>query len=164
MRTIAWDVDDVLNDLMHLWFEQAWLPSHPDCLLKYEGIKENPPHQLLGISLEEYLHSLDAFRLSGAIGKMTPKPEVLSWFHNYGDQFRHIALTATPLRSAPISSAWVMHHFGCWVRSFNFIPSQRQDECIPSYDYSKDSFLRWWSKVDVLVDDNAVNIDAARAL
>lgn len=164
MRTIAWDVDDVLNDLMRLWFEQAWLPSRPGCLLQYEDIKENPPHHLLGISLEEYLQSLDAFRFSGAVGQMMPRPEVLNWFHNYGGQFRHIALTATPLRSAPISAAWVTHHFGCWVRSFNFIPSQRQDEYIPTYDYSKDSFLRWWSKVDVLVDDNAINVNAARAL
>ncbi len=29
MRTIAWDVDNVLNDLMGTWLSQAWLPAIP---------------------------------------------------------------------------------------------------------------------------------------
>ncbi len=164
MQTIAWDIDDVLNELMQSWLEQSWLPSYPECSLRYEDILENPPHQLLGVSLKQYLTSLDAFRLSGAVAKLPPVSEVLAWFHQYGKQFRHITLTAAPICAVPISAAWVMQHFGTWVRSFNFVPSKRQGEYIPVYDQSKDDFLRWWSKVDILVDDSPINVEAAKAL
>ena len=164
MRTIAWDVDDVLNDLMRSWLEQRWLPSHPNCSLRYEDIVENPPHRLFGVSLDEYLTSLDAFRLSGAAGRLPPVAAVLAWFHQYGEHFRHIALTATPLCSVPVSAGWVTRHFGPWIRSFNFVPSKREGECIPMYDRTKSDYLRWWGKVDILVDDSAVNVEAARAL
>ena len=29
MLTIAWDVDDVLNNLMEAWLEEAWKPTSP---------------------------------------------------------------------------------------------------------------------------------------
>ena len=164
MHTIAWDVDDVLNDLMRSWFEGSWLPSHPDCALRYEDISQNPPHQLLEVSLDEYLASLDDFRLSGAAERLHPVPEMMAWFCQYGEHFRHIVLTATPLRSAPVSAAWATRHFGRWIRSFNFVPSKREGERIPVYDQTKDDFLSWWGNVDILVDDSAVNVEAARAL
>ncbi|MBT4512989.1 MAG: hypothetical protein HOC20_12390 [Chloroflexi bacterium] len=164
MKTIAWDVDDVLNDLMRSWFDDSWRPSHLDCLLDYDGIVENPPHELLCVSMSEYLISLDSFRFSEAIRKMRPVPEVITWFHQHGERFRHIALTATPLRAAPLSSAWVMHHFGKWIRSFNVIPSKRQSEQIPIYDQSKEEFLRWFGRVDILVDDSPVNVAEAQTL
>ena len=31
MRTIVWDVDDVLNDLMYQWFSRGWQAGAPDC-------------------------------------------------------------------------------------------------------------------------------------
>lgn len=164
MQTIVWDVDDVLNDLMRSWFETFWLPSHPDCSSRYEDILENPPHRLLEVSLGEYLASLDAFRLSGAAEQLLPVPEVLAWFRQYGERFRHIALTATPLRTAPVSAVWVTHRFGRWIRSFNFVPSIREGECIPMYDKTKSDYLSWWGRADILVDDSAVNVDAARVL
>ncbi len=164
MQVIVWDIDDVLNDLMRSWFETFWLPSHPDCPFRYEGILENPPHRLLGASLDEYLTSLDAFRLSGVAEQLPPVPEALAWFRQYGDRFRHMALTAAPLRAAPISAAWVTNHFGRWVRSFHFVPSEREGECIPMYDKAKSDYLSWWGKADILVDDSAVNVDAARAI
>jgi len=164
MLTIVWDVDDVLNDLMKTWFERCWVPSHLDCPMSYNEMFENPPHGLLGVSKSEYLASLDEFRLSEIAREMMPVPEVLAWFHQYGDHFRHIALTTTPLRTAPVSAAWVMHHFGRWIRSFHLVPSPRQGEQIPVYDQSKEEFLRWWGKGDILVDDSPSNVALAQAL
>ena len=164
MKTIVWDVDDVLNDLMRIWFERWWVPSHLDCAIAYNQISENPPHELLGVSKSEYLASLDAFRLSQIAKEMTPIAEILVWFHKYGNGFRHIALTATPLRTAPASAAWVLHHFGLWIRSFHFVPSLREAEQIPVYDQSKEDFLRWWRKGDILVDDSSLNVGVAQAL
>ena len=164
MKTIVWDVDDVLNDLMQTWFERYWVPSHSDCAISYNEISENPPLGLLGITKSEYRASLDDFRLSEIARGMVPVPEVLAWFRQHGDRFRHMALSATPLRNAPASAAWVMRHFGRWIRSFHVVPSPRQGEQIPVYDQSKEDFLRWWGKGDILVDDSSVNVASAQAL
>jgi len=164
VKTIIWDVDDVLNDLMRTWFERWWIPSHLGCPITYDQISKNPPHELLGVSKSEYLASLDEFRLSELAREMMPLPEILAWFYQKGDHFRHIALTATSLRTAPVSAAWVMRHFGRWIRSFHLVPSMRQGEKIPVYDQSKEEFLRWWGKGDILVDDNPLNIDVAEVL
>ena len=164
MKTIAWDVDDVLNDLMRVWFEHCWMRMHPDCPLEYDRISDNPPDVLLGISRADYLASLDGFRLSENAGTILPVPEVLAWFREHGKSCRHLALTAVPLRAASVSAAWVMRHFGSWIRSFHLVPSPRQGERIPDYDQTKEDFLRWWGKVDILVDDNPVNVASARSL
>lgn len=164
MKTIVWDVDDVLNNLMQEWFEKWWLPSRKDCPIQYNQIKENPPCKLLGINNFEYLTSLDEFRLSDLGKNMAPIPEVLTWFHQHGECCRHIALTSTPLKTARISAAWVMRHFGFWIRSFNFVPSLRENDCFPVYDASKQEYLRWWGRADILVEDDSRNADAARTL
>ena len=158
MKIIVWDVDDVLNDLMRVWFEKWWLPSHKECSINYEQISENPPHRLLGVSKSEYLKSLDEFRLSKIAREIEPVPEVLAWFQQYGARFWHIALTATPIRTAHVSAAWVMEHFGFWIRSFNLVPSYRDGEQLPVYDPSKYEYLKWWAKADILVEDNPANI------
>ena len=72
MKTIVWDVDDVLNNLMQSWLETAWLPAHPACQITYRLLTENPPHHLLGISKIEYLQSLDDFRLN-RFGQLKPR-------------------------------------------------------------------------------------------
>lgn len=163
MKTIVWDVDDVLNDLMHSWLNNGWLPGHPDCTIDYSDIVENPPHRIIGVSLEEYQKSLDAFRFAEA-AKLKPIPEVHSWFIRYGSYCRHIVLTAVPLSAADISSAWVFKHFGLWIRSFNIIPSLRTGNVIPVYDKTKKDFLERWGKADILVEDNQVIVDAAHDL
>ena len=61
MLTLAWDVDDVLNNLMQVWLEEAWLPVHPECSVTYRELTANPPHREIGASLDEYLASLDDF-------------------------------------------------------------------------------------------------------
>jgi len=39
MLTIAWDVDDVLNECMDIWFEN-WRRKHPHLNLKYEDLTD----------------------------------------------------------------------------------------------------------------------------
>jgi hypothetical protein len=161
METIAWDVDDVLNDLMRAWFDQTWRVSHPGCRLHYEEIVENPPHRLLDAPLTDYLASLDAYRRDGAYARLAPVREVLAWFQSEGPRYRHLALTSVPLAAAPVSAEWVLRHFGRWIRSFHFIPSPREGESLPIYDQGKAEFLQRTGVASILVDDHAGNIRQA---
>lgn len=161
MKTIAWDIDDVLNDLMREWLERKWLAEHPDCPVRYDDVAENPPARLLDTTLDSYLKSLDEFRLSPLYQEMRPVKEVADWFEKNGSGFRHIALTAVPLVAAPASAQWVFEHFGRWIRTFHFVPSRREGESISQYDNDKGGFLKWIRKVDVLVDDSLANIQSA---
>ena len=163
MKTIVWDVDDVLNDLMRDWLEQQWLPQHPESVADYSEITENPPHHILGVSREDYLESLDEFRLT-RMADLAPVPEVRRWFDRHGPKFRHVVLTAVPLRAAHISAEWVTRHFGRWIRSFHFVPSPRQDDPPFHYDQSKGEFLRWLGLGDIIVDDHPVNLVAVANL
>jgi len=164
MRTIVWDVDDVLNELMRDWFERAWVPTHPACTIRYEGLSQNPPHELLGIDRDVYLSSLDSFRLSDEFSRMTPNGTLISWFKRSGHRFRHIALTATPIRCAPHSAAWVLRHFGDWMRTFAFVPSMRNSDPAFDYDRTKEDYLQWWGKADYFIDDNPGHVEAAQKL
>lgn len=161
MLTIAWDVDDVLNGLTRAWFEKEWLAVHPHCALRYENLKENPPQRILGVTLLEYLESLDHFRLSEKYRDMKPVPEVADWFKKYGAGFRHLALTAVPFKASARSAFWVLDNFGMWIRTFHFIPSQRQGEELPGPDKNKSDYLAWLNKVDIIIDDNEENIRGA---
>ncbi|MFH1877198.1 MAG: hypothetical protein ABH883_00115 [Candidatus Omnitrophota bacterium] len=164
MITIAWDVDDVLNDLMYNWLTDKWLPEHRDCKVYFDQITENTPERIINSTKEDYLSSLDNFRLSKDYSKMKPDPEILAWFERSGDKARHIALTSVPVRTAHMSAEWVLKNFGRWIRSFNFIPSPRAGEHAPEYDRSKAGYLKWLGKVDILVEDSEQNIEGARAL
>ncbi len=164
MKTLAWDVDDVLNNLIGEWFEKHWLKNNPGCKLSYEDLTENPAFRILGVGYEDYLKSLDEFRLLPAASGMMPAPEVLLWFRNHGSKFRHIGLSARPIMSVPGLAEWVFKHFGRWIRTFHFVPSLRSQEDIPVYDSSKKEYLRWLGKADILIDDMPENIEAAREL
>jgi hypothetical protein len=163
MRTIIWDVDDVLNSLMCEWLARAWRKEHPECGIEYAGLSGNPPHTALGVTHEEYLASLDAFRKTEAGIHLPPNAEVLDWFARYGSRFRHIALTARPLETAPEIAAWVIRHFGAWIRCFGVVPT-RAGEGVPIYDCGKGDYLRWLGKGDVLVDDGEENLKQAAKL
>jgi len=163
MRTIVWDIDDVLCPLMRDWFALAWKPEHPECTLTYDDIRENPPHRVLGIERADYLASLDAFRSSDIAGRMQPNAELLDWFQRKGDSSRHVALTARPLESAPEAAEWLFRHFGRWIRCFGFVPS-RPDASTPLYDRNKGDFLQWLGSADLLIDDSPENIAQAQAL
>jgi hypothetical protein len=156
MKTIIWDVDDVLNDLMGSWFED-WSKSNPH-VISYDNLSQNPPCKLLGITQVEYLRSLDAFRLSGKAAKLEPVPEIFEWFRHYGDRSNNVALTATPLSACPVSAEWVMRNFSRWIRSYNVVPSMRPGMEKDPYHISKSEFLSWWGKGDILVDDSEENV------
>jgi hypothetical protein len=158
MLTIAWDVDDVLNDLMHAWYTYKWIPGHSGCNIAYESLVENPPNNILGISREEYLASLDGFRLSKDYEKLKPCGEILQWFHKHGSKARHIALTAVPTVAAHASAGWVTRHFGNWIRTFHFIPSFRDVTYGVCYDRTKVEYIKRVGTIDILVEDNRNNI------
>lgn len=164
MITIAWDVDDILNDLMRCWLIDKWLPEHPDCKVCFEQITQNSPEYIINSSKEEYQLSLDAFRLLGAYLQLKPNPEILAWFEEFGDKARHIAITSVPLKAAHISADWVMKNFGKWIRGFNFVPSARTGEKISEYDHTKTDYLKWLNNIDILVEDNEENIRQAQEL
>jgi hypothetical protein len=158
LKTIVWDVDDVLNNLTLEWFTRYWLVDHPNCQVRYDQLTSNPPHELLGIPKRDFLKSLDEFRLSDAGKTLEPVPEVLAWFTEHGEKYRHLALTATAMVNAPFLAAWVMAHFGRWIRSFTIVPSPREGERLPAYDQNKAEFLLWLGKADIMVDDSPANI------
>jgi len=159
--TIVWDVDDVLNDLTRLWLAQMWRPVHPDAPA-FAELTENPPHALLGTSLAAYLASLDDFRHSGVCVEQPPLCEVREWFGEHGAQFRHVALTAVPLHAAGLSAAWVLRHYGSWIRSFNVVPSPRQGDVPAPMEHDKAAWIAWAGVADVFVDDSQENVDTVR--
>jgi len=163
MKTIIWDIDDVLNDLMKQWFEKKWLAENPGSLLVYKDIIENPPHEVLNMSLAEYRTSLDDFRLE--FGQyFIPSVEILNWFKEYGSNYRHMALTAVPIKLAHISAAWLFNHFGNWIHSFNIVPSPRDSDPPFRYHSTKKEFLNFLGKGDLIIDDNLKNIQGAKEL
>jgi hypothetical protein len=162
MLTIAWDVDDVLNDLTRTWLERQWLPSHSGRPIAYEDLRSNPPLAAIGATLEEYLGSLDEFRRDRYLAEIAPLPQAREWFERHGERYRHMALTAVPLASAPVSAAWVFRHFGRWIRTFHCVPSERPGAPVPVYDRTKRDFLAWLGKAVVLVDDRPENVASAR--
>lgn len=163
MKTIVWDVDDVLNDLMRLWLEKKWLKDNPKCTLKYEDLIKNPPHEVIGTTFEKYCQSLDSYRLTPEYLQMEPNQAVLAWFKQYGSGARHLVLTAVPLAMAHISATWVIKHFGTWIRSFNFIPSKRSDMPAPEYDKNKPEFLKWLQQADLFIEDTQKNVEGVES-
>jgi hypothetical protein len=159
--TLVWDVDDVLNNLMAQWFARVWLPTHPNCRVEYAELCDNPPHQVLGVALATYLESLDTYRLSPAIRDLRPSPEILAWLAAYGAEYAHLALTARPLATMPLLAEWLYRHFGGYVRTISVVPS-RCPPSLPAYQTDKAAFLRWFGRGDIVIDDNATNIAAAR--
>ena len=89
--------------------------------------------------------------------------DVLDWFRERGGDYRHVALTARPLETAPDVAHWVMRHFGAWIRCFGVVPT-RTDAGVPVYDRTKGEYLAWLGRGDVLVDDATENILQAQAL
>jgi 5'(3')-deoxyribonucleotidase len=157
-KTIIWDIDDVLNNLMEDWLQTEWMKNNPKSDIKYSDLKSNPPHSILGIPKEDYLVSLDKFRLE-SFYKLKPNPLIMEWFKENGSHYRHVALTSVPLSSADISAKWLFNNFGTWFRSFNVIPSPRATDPSNYYDKSKAEFLYWLNKGDYFIDDNQQNME-----
>lgn len=163
MKTIAWDVDDTLNNFMRIWLTHWRTYADKSKIVDYSQLIENPPGRILGIEHAKYLESIDSFRLSKEYELVTPLDPVLSWFKTHGHKARHIVVTAVPIFAAPASAAWVMQHFGTWIRSYNVIPSWRTDFQIPVYFQNKTEFLSWFGNVDILVEDNVDNLISAQS-
>lgn len=159
MKTIAWDVDDVLNDLMAEWLDGGWRAEHPGCRLRLKDLTENPPHGILGVDLRVYLDSLDRFRLA-RYASLAPLPDVLEWFETHGGNLRHLAVTAVPRTVAPLSASWVLRHYGRWITDISVVHVAR-DGAPPTR--TKADVLRW-ARADVLVDDTPANIELARSM
>ena len=153
--TLVWDVDDVLNSLTEVWFEQEWLPCHPNQpLTQYDDLKENPPHRLLGVPKAEYLASLDHFRAT-QYHALEPNATIRAWMRRNGPQFRHVALTAAPLATSSQTGEWVYRHWGRWIRTIHVVPSKRANCSAKTWDPSKVDYLRWFGHKDVvLIEDN----------
>ncbi len=162
MLTIAWDMDDVLNDLIWAWFHEEWLPSHPDCRLQYRDLLENPPHRILGIESGEFVNMIDAYRESDKAAKLTPSPQILDWLASYGALCLHAVVTARPIGSLPQMSHWLFRHFGGYVRALGVVPV-RLKPGEPAYHNTKGEFRSWFGKIDVLVDDSEENLRSAEA-
>ncbi len=157
MITIAWDVDDVLNNLT-----EAWLAAnHPTAA--YWALTSNPPLEPLGIGRDAYFASLDRFRAE-RLKSLLPNAEVLAWFREHGRRARHVALSAVPRRFASLSAEWTLAHFGDWIRTYTFIPSPRSDDAFPEYDTSKAVYLARTKLADVLIDDSESHVEDARRL
>lgn len=162
MITLVWDVDDVLNDLTRRWLDDDWRPAHPGASVAYGDLTRQPLSAVMGVADAEYLASLDDFR-ARRYAALDPDPEVLGWFIDRGADFRHVALTATPMRHAPVVAAWVMRHFGPWIRTFAVLPSLRPGERLPAYDLDKGEVLAWLGVGDVFIDDSPANVAAVAA-
>jgi hypothetical protein len=161
MITVAWDVDDVLNELMRRWFELVWSPGHAEARVAYDDLSGNPPDEVLGLSRTEYLTSLDAFRHDPRCVAQAPRRDVLDWFGREGEGARHVALTAVPLHAADVSAAWVVRTYGRWIRCFGLAPSPRPDDPPPAIT-GKGDWLDWFGGVDLFVDDSEDNVAEAQ--
>jgi len=164
MKTIIWDVDDVLNDLMYSWFKECRRIYIHNSRLNYHGLIQNPPHEILGITLDEYKLSLDNHRNSEKGRNLKPNQQIINWLRKNGAKFRHIALTARPKQTIPFLAEWVFRHFGDWIRTLSFIPSYRKDEKLPVYDKTKTDFIIWLGKADYFIDDSVENIKTAEEI
>jgi len=162
---LLWDVDDVLNQLMSEWW-LFWKQHQKieSTLIEVSQITENPPNQILGIPREKYLQSLDQFRNSSFGKHLTPHPQVLNWFEEFGDKFVHIALTARPSETMGTQSTWIYEHFGRWIHSVVSVSPSRsgsEHQWPPEFS-SKASFIKWLGKPSILIDDSEDNIRGAR--
>jgi len=160
MKTIIWDVDDVLNDLMYSWFQEYRFKYNYNSRLNYQGLFQNPPHEIMGITINEYQISLDNFRNSEKGRSLKPNQQIINWLRKNGAKFRHIALTARPKQTIPALAEWIFIYFGEWIRTVSFIPAYRGNEKLFVYDKTKADFLNWLDKADYFIDDSEENIKA----
>ncbi|MDB9822144.1 hypothetical protein OAC89_00410 [Deltaproteobacteria bacterium] len=161
MKTIIWDVDDVLNKLMFYWFEDCYKNEHGNTRQTFNDLVKNPPHDILSISRDEYLTSLDMYRISEKGRNLAPNKHVLAWFNENGYKYRHIALTSRSRKTVPILSEWVFRYYGDWIRTLSFIPAKRSGERLPVYDAKKADYLIWLEKADLFIDDSEENVQEA---
>lgn len=157
MYHICIDVDDVLNNLMKKYLDYFNHPKKQK--IQYKDLKNNPPHEILGIDKLMYLNGLDYFRYK-FYSTLEPNKHVLKFFEEHGHKAYFSVLTATPSAYSHIVANWVMEHYGRWIRTFAFIPSLRVNQNDIMFDKCKADWLKR-NKVDYFIDDNIQNCDEA---
>ena len=146
-----------MREWLLFWQQHQQLETIP---IEISQITKNPPHRALGISLEQYLQSLDEFRNSSRGRQLRPHPGVLKWFRKFGHRYVHIALTARPSETMKNQSAWIHEHFGSWIHSVVSVDPGRSGsnhQRQPEFS-SKASFIKWLDKPSILIDDSEDNI------
>lgn len=159
---VFWDIDDVLNRLMCSWLAD-WQQDREDYLIKFSGLSENPPHNILGISLETYYKSLDDFRNSEKAKSQKPNPILMEWFCKHGAHHTHIALTARPLPTMANQAWWIYHNFGEWIHTVAVVPALREQKNRKRLK-NKSQYIQWLGKGDIFVDDSTENVAAVAKL
>lgn len=162
---IIWDLDDTLNELMRAWL--GWHDLQTATAggrVAFWALSENPPHRVLGLSLEAYLASLDAFRVSPAARALRPPSAVRTWFASHGHAFEHHVISARPVGTVPAAAAWVFTHFGLWIRHFHVAPARRVHQRLPDAGRKKSEIIASLGGADFYVDDNAEELRRAQAV
>ncbi len=160
MITIAWDVDDVLNNLTGEWLKYFCKKYDKD--ISYSELTVNPPCEIIGVGLDEYLKSLDEFRMTDIALNLTPNKYILDWMKKSGRRFNHIALSATSAQTACNGAYWVMKNFYEYIHSYNIVPSYRNNDTISRPFKDKGEFIKECKYIDILIDDSEKNIERAK--
>jgi hypothetical protein len=146
------------------WLVMLSGTSASTVLPEYHQLTVNPPHELCGMSINEYLQSLDHFRLSLRASQMEVRQPVLSWFMSQGHRFEHHVLTARPRTTVSAAAEWVFSRLGTWVRHFHFVPAVRADDPLPDSGDSKSRVISSIGGSDYFVDDLESNISQSQHL
>jgi len=152
---IVWDVDDVLNCLMKSWL-QYWSQESGLKIILNEIIK-NPPQDILGITKEDYLNSLDTFRNSDLGKDLEVNHIIKKWFLHHGNKFNHIACTGRPIRTMPNQAWWLYKNYSQWIKTVHMTGADRDLE---SRKISKADFISFINSDVVFIDDCENNINS----
>jgi hypothetical protein len=157
-KRILWDLDDTLNPLIRSWLSWVARLKRKTEIPTYSMIQENPPHNHFGMTLNDFLESLDRFRVSTEAFSMPVDPDVLGWFNAHGHRFDHHVLTARPHFNVNAGADWVFRNLGIWIRHFHFVPAKRPESCLPDAGSSKAAFIRHLgASFDYFLDDTDIN-------
>jgi len=155
---IIWDFDDVLFPLTESWFAHRGKQMQSQ-ITSFTEIIENPPHTLMGITIEAYLESLDSFRISNEAQEILPHKDIQNWFAMFGSDYNNEILTARPLHTLDAAKEWVARHFPNYFQGFGFVPSPRPGVDISGYPASKRAFIEEVGlKPQYFIDDKAKTV------
>lgn len=155
MLNIAIDIDDTLNNLMQVWLLHYNLQR--GTLFKFEDLKVNPPHEILGITKKDYINNLDKFKIN-YYNKVIVNKKFWWWFDINGTKANFIAITSTSMETVSESSKWLFNCFGEWIRNYVVIPNHTDKYHEYKYFQSKAQWMDWFGKVDIYIDDNEKSI------
>jgi hypothetical protein len=160
---VVWDIDDVLNPLMHEWLKHQKSTKRIDPSFSYESLIDPDFSQTLKWGRNSFLESLDEFRLQFQ-SKLLPNRMIQNWFENQSKiQIKHVALTATPRVVSEISRNWLQVNFGTHITDFFLAPSARDNDDLPRM--TKLDFYQQFTtefKQVIAIDDRQDNLANAK--